>query len=128
MKVMLDSDTCIYLMNGRPEVVAKEDLHECCISSVVMGELEFGHLNSKRKVENRAKLELLLGNLTVVEVGEAEAKAYADVRLSVQKQTIGPNDLWIAAHAIALDLPLVTNNTREFSRVPGLAVTTWLKD
>ena len=128
MKAMLDSDTCIYLMNGRPEVVAKEPLHQCCISSVVMGELEFGHLNSNRKVENRAKLELLLGNLTVVEVGEAEAKAYADVRHSVKKQTIGPNDLWIAAHAIALDLPLVTNNTREFSRVPGLAITTWLED
>ena len=127
MKAMLDSDTCIYLMNGRQEVIAKENLHECCISSVVMGELEFGHLNSNRKVENRAKLELLLGNLTVVEVGEAEAKAYADVRISVKKHTIGPNDLWIAAHAIALDLLLVTNNTREFSRVPGLAVTTWLK-
>lgn len=128
MKAMLDSDTCIYLMNGRPEVVAKEDLHECCISSVVMGELEYGHLHSKRKVENRAKLELLLGNLTVLEVGEAEAKAYADVRLSVNKQTIGPNDLWIAAHAIALDLPLVTNNTREFSRVPGLTIDTWLNE
>ena len=70
----------------------------------------------------------MLGNLTVVEVGKAEAKAYADVRLSVKKPTIGPNGLWIAAHAIALDLPLVTNNRREFSRVPGLAVTTWLKD
>lgn len=128
MKAMLDSDTCIYLMNGRPEVVAKEDLHECCISSVVMGELEFGYLNSKRKLTNRAKLELLLGNLTVVEVGETEAKAYADVRLSVKKKTIGPNDLWIAARAIALDLPLVTNNTREFSRVPGLTIKTWLND
>ena len=125
---MLDSDTCIYLMNGRPEVVAKEDLHECCISSIVMGELEFGYLNSNRKVENRARLELLLGNLTVVEVGKAEAKAYADVRLSVKKQAIGPSGLWIAAHAIALDLPLVTNNRREFSRIPGLAATTWLKD
>ena len=128
MKAMLDSDTCIYLMNGRPEVVAKEDLHECCISSVVMGELEYGYLNSKRKVENRAKLELLLGNLTVLEVGEAEAKAYADVRLSVKKQSIGPNDLWIAAHALALDLPLVTNNTRGFSRVPGLTINTWLNE
>ena len=128
MKAMLDSDTYIYLMNGRPEVAAKEDLHECCISSVVMGELEYGHLNSKRKVENRTKLELLLGNLTVLEVGEAEAKAYADVRLSVKKQTIGPNDLWIAAHALALDLPLVTNNTREFSRVPGLTINTWLDE
>ena len=128
MKAMLDSDTCIYLMNGRPEVVAKEDLHECCISSVVMGELEYGHLNSKRKVENRAKLELLLGNLTVLEVGEAEARAYADVRSSVKKRTIGPNDLWIAAHALALDLPLVTNNTREFSRVPGLTINTWLDE
>ena len=128
MKAMLDSDTCVYLMNGRPEVVAKEDLHECCISSVVMGELEYGYLNSKRKVENQAKLELLLGNLTVLEVGEAEAKAYADVRLSVKKQTIGPNDLWIAAHALALDLPLVTNNTREFSRVPGLMINTWLNE
>ena len=128
MKAMLDSDTCVYLMNGRPEVIAKEDLHECCISSVVMGELEYGYLNSKRKVENRARLELLLGNLTVLEVGEAEAKAYADVRLSVKKQTIGPNDLWIAAHALALDLPLVTNNTREFSRVPGLMINTWLNE
>ena len=85
-------------------------------------------MNSKRKLTNRAKLELLLGNLTVVEVGETEAKAYADVRLSVKKKTIGPNDLWIAAHAIALDLPLVTNNTREFSRVPGLTIKTWLND
>ena len=60
---MLDSDTCIYLMNGRPEVFAKEPLHECCISSIVLGELEFGCLKSKQKATNRARLELLLGNL-----------------------------------------------------------------
>ena len=54
MKAMLDSDTCIYLMNGRPKVVAKEELHEYCISSVVMGELEFGHLNSNRRESSQA--------------------------------------------------------------------------
>ena len=46
----------------------------------------------------------------------------------MKSQLMGCNDMWIAAHALALDLPLVTNNTREFSRVPGLTIDTWLNE
>ncbi len=124
---MLDSDTCIYLMNGRPELVAKEPLHECCISSIVLGELEFGCLKSKQKAANRARLALFIGNLRIMDVGEAAAKRYAALRLQLKHWIIGPNHLWIAAHALSLDLPLITNNTREYSRVPGLVIDTWRK-
>jgi tRNA(fMet)-specific endonuclease VapC len=48
------------------------------------------------------------------------------VRAALKKQPIGPNNTWIAAHALSLQLPLVTNNTREFSRVPGLVIDTWM--
>ena len=127
MIAMPDADTCIYLMNARPEVIVKEPLHECRISSIVMGELEFGCWKSQNKAANRAKLELLPGNLRVVEIGEAEAKACAELRFQLEKQTIGPNDMWIAAHALTLDLPLITNNSHEYSRVPSLVIDNWLK-
>ncbi len=84
-------------------------------------------LNSERQVENRAKLELFLGNIDIAELGESAARSYANLRLGLKQHLIGPNDLWIAAHALSLDLTLVTNNTREFARVPGLSVQTWLK-
>jgi len=128
MNAMLDSDTCIYLMNRHPRMVAQEPLHKCCISSVVLGELEYGCLNSQRVVENRAKVELFLGNIAIAVIGEAEAKAYAELRMTIKSNIIGPNDLWIAAHALALDLPIVTNNDREFGRVPNLVVDNWMQD
>ncbi len=94
----------------------------------MLGELEYGVLNSERQVENRAKLALFLGNIAIAELGEAAARSYANLRFGLKQQPIGPNALWIAAHAVSLDLTLVTNNTRKFARVPGLTVQTWLKE
>ena len=62
----------------------------------------------------------------MLSVGEAEANAYAEIRRALAKQLIGRNDMWIAAHALALELPLITNNKREFSRIPNLVIDTWM--
>ena len=128
MKVMLDTGSCIYLINRRKGMVPQAALHDCGISAVVLGELEFGILNSQKADANRERLLNFLGSVSVLSLGEAEAMAYASIRLDMKSQLIGRNDMWIAAHAPALDVPLVTNNTPEFSRVPGLTINTWLND
>ena len=128
MKVMLDTDSCIYLINRRKGMAPQAALHDCGISAVVLGELKFGILNSQKPDANRERLLNFLGSVSVLSLGEAEAMAYASIRLGMKSQLIGRNDMWIAAHAPALDVPLVTNNTREFSRVPGLTINTWLND
>ncbi len=125
MKAMLDSNTCIYLMNRRAGIVEREPLHECCISTIVLGELEYGYLKSGRRAENRVKLNRFLGAIAIFPLGEAESEAWAEICLALNKEQIGRNDMWIAAHAIALGLPLVTNNAKEFKRVPGLIVDNW---
>lgn len=127
MKAMLDSNTCIYLMNRRAGIVEREPLHECCISTIVLGELEYGYLKSDRRAENRVKLNLFLGAITIFSVGETESKVWAEIRLALNKEQVGRNGMWIAAHAIALDLPLVTNNEKEFKRVPGWSLITGSK-
>lgn len=127
MKVMLDTDSCIFLINRRPGMTPQSPLHDCCISAIVLGELEYGILKSARPDANRDRLQNFLSSVAVLEVGEAESLAYAEIRLALQQQLIGRNDMWIAAHALALELPLVTNNTREFSRVPSLRIDTWME-
>ncbi len=125
MRVMLDTDSCIYLINRRAGMVPQAALHECGISAVVLGELEFGVLNSQRPDANRERLLNFLGTVSVHSLGEDEAMAYASIRRDIKNQLIGRNDLWIAAHALAQNVPLITNNMREFARVPGLTVNTW---
>lgn len=126
MKIMLDTDSCIYLINRRKGMTPQAPMYDCGISAVVLGELEFGILNSQRPDANRERLLNFLGSVSVLPLGEAEAMVYASIRLKMKSQLIGRNDMWIAAHAIALNVPLVTNNTREFSRVPGLTINNWL--
>ena len=128
MKAMLDTDSCIYLINRKPGMKPRAALHDCCISAIVLGELEYGILKSQRPEKNRERLLSFLGSIAVLPVGEAESAAYAEIRVALASQLIGRNDMWIAAHALALDLPLVTNNMREFSRVPGLTTDSWLEE
>ena len=125
---MLDADTCIYASNRRVGFKPRLPLHECAISIVVLGELEFGVARSRRVEENQAALRTLLSAIHVVEPDVDVAGRYGQLRahLRLIGRPIGPNDLWIAAHALALDMPLVTNNLAEFSRVPGLVTETWL--
>jgi tRNA(fMet)-specific endonuclease VapC len=125
---MLDADTCIYLIKKAPEMKPQSALNDCFISAIVLGELEYGIANShaKRREQNRQALLDFLSAIRTLPVTEDVSEMYGLLRAALKKQPIGPNDTWIAAHSLALELPLITNNTREFSRVPDLIIETWM--
>ena len=101
-------------------------LQDCYISAIVLGELEYGLANSAeaRREQNRQALLDFVSAVQTLPLTESVSEMYGQVRAALKKQPIGPNNTWIAAHALALQLPLVTNNTREFSRVPDLFIDT----
>jgi tRNA(fMet)-specific endonuclease VapC len=108
--------------------IAKEGEKSICTSIVVAGELRYGA--SKRGSRRlTAQLELILSAIEILPLEEPADRRYGELRSHLEEkgQIIGPNDMLIAAHALALDSVIVTNNVREFSRVPGLAVENWLK-
>ena len=125
---MLDTDTCIYARKRPSGFKARLPLHDCAISVIVLGELEWGVAQSRRFEENRSALRTLLGAVQVIDLDAEVARHYGQLRAHLRSigQPIGPNDLWIAAHALALDVPLITHNLAEFERVPSLSVETWL--
>ena len=132
MSYLLDTNICIYLMNGRfPNVEARlftlapSDVN---LSSIVVSELMFGAANSQHLTRNRQTLDVFLSGFTILPYGEKEAVAYGDIRAKLKQQgtPIGAADTFIAAHAKANELILVTNNTKQFQHVPGLQVENWL--
>ena len=130
MTVMLDTNTCIWVMNRDPRLAPENLQNECLISQVVLGELEFGVFNSdeNHQAQNRAALDDFLGNVLIAALSNEVAREYGRIRARLKQQgtLIGPNDLWIAAHAVCLGLPLVTANTREFMRVENLELDNWV--
>ncbi|QXE89725.1 type II toxin-antitoxin system VapC family toxin [Geomonas subterranea] len=98
-----------------------------CTSIVVACELRFG-AEKKRSTSLTAKVEQIIANIEVLSLDVDADAHYATIRndLELRGETIGPNDLLIAAHARSLGLILVTDNVREFARVPGLSVENWL--
>ena len=132
VRYLLDSDTCIFAMKRRsPALLRRLDQRAAAsaISVVAYGELAFGEVMSARRDEAAAHLEALLETLQVLPLPLDAARRYAEIRAELQRtgQLIGANDLWLAAHALAGDLILVTNNEREFRRVPGLRVENWAR-
>lgn len=131
MKYLLDTDTCIYLINERPtKVLAQFKRHALAdigISSITASELAYGVAKSG-SAKNSAALQAFLLPLSVVEYDTEAAMAYGDIRASLEKQgkTIGPLDILIAASALSRKLVLVTNNEKEFRRVGKLSVENWL--
>ena len=125
---MLDTDTCIYARKRPAGFAPRLPLRECGISIIVLGELEWGVAQSSRVEENRAGLRDLLAAVQVVDLDAEAARQYGRLRAHLRSigQPIGPNDLWIAAHALARDVPLATHNLAEFRRVPGLSAETWM--
>lgn len=99
-----------------------------CISIVVLAELRFGFAK-KASFRLMTRLESLLDEFAVQPWGEPTDRCYAEIRHELERRgaPIGANDLLIAAHALALDCILVTDNEREFSRVPGLRIENWLR-
>ena len=128
MPCMLDTDTCVYLIKKAPGLTPQTALEDCYISTIVLGELEYGVANSAaaRREQNRQALLDFIGAVQILPLTDSVSEAYGQLRVTLKKQPIGPNDTWIAAHALAMQLPLVTNNTREFSRVPDLVIDTWM--
>ena len=129
MKAMLDTDTCIYAMSAAEGFEPKLPLQDCAISVVVLGELELGMRRSRHVELNRAALDEWLTAVQVTDMNADVGRRYGRLRanLTAAGQLIGPNDLWIAAHALSLGLPLISHNLREFERVPGLTVETWMQ-
>lgn len=131
-RYLLDTDTISDLIRRPSGVVAgsiaRVGEEAVCTSIVVSSELRFG---AAKKASARliGQLEAVLSAIEIIPLEEPADRHYAELRAHLEKtgQRIGPNDMLIAAHALALDLTLVTGNVREFSRVPGLEVENWLE-
>ena len=131
MRILLDTDVCIYAINRkRPEVLSRVrgyPLGEVGISAITYAELRFGVENSARVEQNMDRLERFLLPLEIVPFDAEAARHYGQLRHELKRAgcPIGSNDLLIAAHALALAATLVTNNVREFARIDGLRVERW---
>jgi tRNA(fMet)-specific endonuclease VapC len=132
-RYMLDTDICIYISRRRPSVV-KERFERLKPGQVIMsvityGELYYGASKSNQRAEALAELGKTVRDIPVEDLTSTASQAYGEIRATLEKQgrTIGNNDLWIAAHAMALDVTLATNNEHEFLRVTGLSVENWTK-
>ncbi len=128
MRFSLDTNAVIALMEGHHEVLARLRQHgvdTIILSSIVVHELHFGARRSDRMAENVARLDAL--PFKVVDFNRDDARAGAEIRVQLQRQgtPIRQYDLLIAAQTLARDLTLVTNNTREFQRIPGLRIAGW---
>ena len=115
-------------MNRRRGFDARLPLQDCGVSIVVLGELEFGAHGSSRSAQSFAAIHDFAASVQVVELDTRVARQYGRLRAHLRStgQPIGPNDQWIAAHALAREVPLITHNLAEFRRVPNLAVETWM--
>jgi len=132
VKYLLDTDTVSHLIRGSSQNLIQRAMKlgagDAGISVVTRGELAYGAALKPLKSQLRSTFERIIGALDVLAMDAEVAGHYGEIKaaLRLQGQPIGPNDLWIAAHARALKRTLVTHNTREFQRVPGLKVEDWL--
>jgi tRNA(fMet)-specific endonuclease VapC len=130
-RFLLDTNICIYIRREKPEEVLKRfrtlRRGEAVLSVITFGELLYGAAKSVKRTETLRELEELAQLLPVLPLPHAAAESYGTIRaeLELAGRMIGNNDLWIAAHAKAEGLTLVTNNEREFRRVRGLKVQNW---
>ncbi len=131
MKLLLDTNICIYIIKQKPASVLQRFLEyqigDIGISSITLAELRYGVAKSAHREKNAKALNEFIIPLEVVSYDESAAQAYGDIRASLEKAgtPIGSMDMLIAAHALSLGIPLVTNNTREFLRIPTLILIDW---
>ena len=132
MKYMLDTNICIYIIKKKPiqviQVLQKKKIGDICISTITLAELEYGVEKSLNKVKNQLALTEFLAPIEIINFNDKAARHFGAIRAHLESigKVIGPFDLQIAAHALSEDLILVTNNTKEFERVPNLKIENWL--
>lgn len=133
IKYILDTNICIYIIKRKPEEVFDKfktlSLGSVGISSITLSELQFGISKSSKPIQNQEALNQFLLPLEILEYDYAAAMEYGAVRADLEKKgtPIGSLDMLIAAHAKSVGGVLVTNNEREFKKVPGLNVENWVK-
>ncbi len=132
MEYLLDTNICIYIIKRRPEEIFNKfltlSLGSVAISSITLAELDYGISKSGFPERNKEALEKFLTPIEVIEFGVEAAEQYGKIRFDLEKKgtPIGPLDLLIAAHAKSLNLTLVTNNEKEFTRISDLKVENWI--
>ncbi len=131
IQYLLDTNIVIYVIKRRPiEVMAafNQNASRMAISSITLAELIHGAEKSSKLSENYAVIEDFCSRLEVLPYSAKAAQHYGNIRAALEKtgQSIGVNDIHIAAHARSEGLVLVTNNVREFERVPALQLENWV--
>jgi len=133
MRLMLDTNTCIALIKRKPvhalQKFSEYQVGDIGVSAVTLAELRYGVSKSQHHAKNQTALDEFMLPMEVAAFDEQATVAYGVLRAALEKQgtPIGPLDTMIAAHALSLSVTLVTNNTREFNRVPELTVVDWIK-
>ena len=132
MRFMLDTNSCISLIKRKPANILRRikslSPGEAGLSAITLAELRYGVAKSAQKERNGQALAEFLLPLEIADFDETAADAYGEIRAALEKAgtPIGPLDTQIGAHALSLGAVLVTHNTREFRRIPELAVQDWL--
>ena len=131
MKYMLDTNICIYVIRQKPAAVVQKflehDPNEICVSAITHAELMYGVEKSQFPERNLTALTLFLSSISVLEFDLKAAMAYGKIRAGLERNgtPVGAMDMLIAAHAQSEGITLVTNNTREFSRINDLQIENW---
>ena len=133
MIYMLDTNTCIYIIKHKPSNVIKRfkesRISDVGISSITLSELVYGAVKSSKPEQNHLALAQFVASLEIPEYSDEASQHYGDLRFHLDKQgtPIGALDMLIAAHDLSLGCILVTNNEKEFNRVPHLKVENWVR-
>jgi len=129
---LLDTNICIYLINKKPKNVLKKfdnlNPDEIRISTITVGELEYGVSKSIKRDQNRIALRTFLSPFEIITFDLRDAEIYGIIRSDLENrgEPMGPYDMQLAAQALARDLILVSNNTGEFSRIKKLKLENWV--
>jgi tRNA(fMet)-specific endonuclease VapC len=133
MDFLLDTNICIYIIKKKPSQVLQKfqslPSETVAVSSLTVAELKYGVYKSQFPERNQTALSQFLSPLQIIKFNEDAADYYGKIRADLEKrgQVIGAMDILIAAHALSLDIILVTNNSKEFSRIPHLKIENWLE-
>lgn len=133
MEFMLDTTTCIYIIKQKPPHVIdrfkRTEISQIGISSITMSELIYGVSKSSKPEQNRMALTQFVAPLEILPYDDEASQYYGDLRAHLEKQGTlnGALDMLIAAHALSVSSTLVTNNEKEFIRVPELKIVNWAK-
>ena len=133
MEFMLDTNTCIYIIKRKPPDVIERfkqtKISQIGISSITLSELLYGVSKSSKPGQNQMALTQFVAPLEILPYDDEAAQYYGDLRAHLEKQgtPIGSLDMLIAAHALSTESTLITNNEKEFIRIPNLKIDNWVK-